>query len=38
MLNVTVLESAQVYLAGLLEKQHCEGIGVRMFVSDPGTP
>ena len=21
-----------------LEKQNCEGIGVRMFVSDPGTP
>ena len=38
MLNVTITESAQGYLAGLLEKQNCEGIGVRMFVSDPGTP
>ena len=36
--NVTITESAQGYLAGLLEKQDCEGIGVRMFVSDPGTP
>ena len=25
-------------LPALLEKQNCEGIGVRMFVSDPGTP
>ena len=38
MLNVTITESAQKYLAGLLEKQNCEGIGIRMFVSDPGTP
>ena len=38
MLNVTITESAQTYLAGLLEKQNCEGIGIRMFVSDPGTP
>ena len=33
MLNVTITESAQKYLAGLLEKQNCEGIGIRMFVS-----
>lgn len=38
MLNVTITETAQDYLAGLLEKQNCEGIGIRMFVSDPGTP
>ena len=38
MLNVNITESAQDYLAGLLEKQNCEGIGIRMFVSDPGTP
>ena len=38
MVNVNITESAQDYLAGLLEKQNCEGIGVRMFVSDPGTP
>jgi Fe/S biogenesis protein NfuA len=38
MINVNITESAQNYLAGLLEKQNCEGIGIRMFVSDPGTP
>ena len=38
MVNVTITESAQEYLAGLLEKQNCEGIGIRMFISDPGTP
>ncbi|WP_020408886.1 Fe-S biogenesis protein NfuA [Hahella ganghwensis] len=34
---VTVTESAQDYLAQLLEKQKVEGIGVRMFVTQPGT-
>ena len=38
MVNVNITESAQDYHAGLLEKQNCEGIGIRMFVSDPGTP
>ena len=38
MINVKVTESAQEYLSGLLEKQNCEDIGIRMFVSDPGTP
>lgn len=38
MLNIEITESAQEYLKGLLEKQDCEGIGVRMFVTDPGTP
>ncbi len=38
MLNITITESAQKYLADLLAKQDCEGIGIRMFVSDPGTP
>ena len=38
MVNVNITESAQDYLVGLLEKQNCEGIGIRMFVSDPGTP
>ena len=37
MLAVTVTESAQDYLAGLLEKQP-EGMHVRMFVTNPGTP
>jgi len=38
MLNINITESAQEYLGGLLSKQDCEGIGIRMFVSDPGTP
>ena len=38
MINVKVTESAHEYLFGLLEKQNCEDIGIRMFVSDPGTP
>ena len=38
MVNVNITDSAQDYLSGLLEKQNCEGIGIRMFVSDPGTP
>lgn len=36
--NVDITESAQEYLKGLLEKQNCEDIGIRMFVSSPGTP
>lgn len=35
--NVTITESAQKYLLGLLEKQKCEGIAVRMHVQSPGT-
>lgn len=38
MINITITESAQKYLAELLAKQETEGIGIRMFVSDPGTP
>lgn len=37
MLNVEITESAQDYLAGLLQKQEVEGIGIRMFVANPGT-
>ena len=37
MVNINITESAQQYLAGLLEKQNCEGIGIRIFISDPGT-
>ena len=33
-----ITDSAQDYLYGLLEKQNCDDIGIRMFVSDPGTP
>ncbi len=35
---VTITESAQEYLAELLAGQESEGIGIRMFVSNPGTP
>lgn len=38
MVNVSFSESAQSYLKELLDKQDCEGIAIRMFVSDPGTP
>ena len=38
MLDVEITESAQEYLAGLLEKQETEGVGIRMFVANPGTP
>lgn len=38
MSSIEITDSAQDYLAGLLEKQKCEGIGIRMFVADPGTP
>lgn len=38
MLDITITASAQRYLADLLDKQDCEGIGIRMFVTDPGTP
>ena len=38
MVNVKITDSAQDYLHGLLEKQNCDDIGIRMFVSDPGTP
>lgn len=37
-MNITVTESAEIYLAELLEKQNVEGIAVRMFVTQPGTP
>lgn len=38
MVNITITESAQEYLAGLLSKQDDEVLGVRMFVNQPGTP
>jgi Fe/S biogenesis protein NfuA len=37
MLEVDITESAQDYLAELLNKQNTPGISVRMFVNDPGT-
>lgn len=36
--DVTITESAQEYLAELLSKQSVEGIGVRIFITQPGTP
>lgn len=35
--DVDVTESAQTYLAELLSKQDGEEVGIRMFVSNPGT-
>jgi Fe/S biogenesis protein NfuA len=35
---VNITPSAEEYLAGLLAKQNAEGIAVRIFVADPGTP
>ncbi len=37
-INIDITESAQNYLADLLVKQEVEGIAVRMFVTQPGTP
>ncbi|WP_372835535.1 iron-sulfur cluster biosynthesis family protein, partial [Pontibacterium sp.] len=37
-MSITVTESAENYLAELLAKQEVEGIAVRMFVTQPGTP
>ena len=38
MANVMFSDSAQGYLKELLDKQNCEGIAIRMFVANPGTP
>ena len=38
MSGINITESAQEYLSDLLVKQDCEGIAVRLFVADPGTP
>ena len=35
---ISITEAAQEYLAELLAKQDCEGIGVRIFILDAGTP
>jgi Fe/S biogenesis protein NfuA len=37
-LMVEITEAAQTYLAGLLEKQDAQDIGVRIFITEPGTP
>tara|TARA_R110002012_G_scaffold62110_6_gene163143 strand:+ start:2273 stop:2896 length:624 start_codon:yes stop_codon:yes gene_type:complete len=36
--GIDITESAQTYLAELLEKQNVEGIAVRIFITQPGTP
>ncbi|OUS10391.1 Fe/S biogenesis protein NfuA [Gammaproteobacteria bacterium 53_120_T64] len=38
MSSIEITESAQEYLSDLLVKQDCEGIAIRLFVADPGTP
>ncbi|OHV11918.1 Fe-S biogenesis protein NfuA [Kushneria phosphatilytica] len=35
---IEITDSAQEYLAELLAKQDVEGIGVRVFITQPGTP
>lgn len=35
---ITITEAAEEYLAGLLEKQNTPGIGIRVFITQPGTP
>lgn len=35
---ITVTDGAQEYLASLLDKQNTEGMAVRLFVTQPGTP
>ncbi|MFT5721459.1 MAG: Fe/S biogenesis protein NfuA [Motiliproteus sp.] len=36
--NITITDSAQDYLAELLEKQGVADISVRIFITQPGTP
>ncbi|MGP9766423.1 Fe-S biogenesis protein NfuA [Halomonas sp. AOP13-D3-9] len=36
--GIDITDSAQEYLAELLEKQNVEGIAVRIFITQPGTP
>ena len=38
MAQIEITPAAQGYLAGLLDKQDCGGIAIRLFVADPGTP
>ncbi|CUB03417.1 Fe-S biogenesis protein NfuA [Marinomonas fungiae] len=37
-MNITITDSAQEYLSGLLDKQGVEGMAVRIFIQQPGTP
>lgn len=36
--NISITDSAQTYLTDLLAKQQTDGIGVRIFVENAGTP
>ncbi|UYF98381.1 MULTISPECIES: Fe-S biogenesis protein NfuA [unclassified Halomonas] len=36
--GIDITDSAQDYLAELLEKQNVDGIAVRIFITQPGTP
>lgn len=38
LVKITISEGAQTYLRDLLAKQDSEGIGIRVFVENPGTP
>ncbi|MBB3103667.1 Fe-S biogenesis protein NfuA [Azomonas macrocytogenes] len=38
MTAISITESAQAYLADLLDKQNTTGIGIRIFITQPGTP
>ena len=35
---ISITEAAQDYLADLLSKQSTTGIGIRIFITQPGTP
>jgi len=35
---ITITDSAQDYLIGLLSKQDADVVGIRVFINDPGTP
>jgi len=38
MTAINITEAAQDYLLGLLKKQDKEGVGIRVFIENPGTP
>ena len=38
LMNIDLTKGAEIYLADLLDKQEVDGMAVRMFVTQPGTP
>ncbi|GGE38597.1 Fe/S biogenesis protein NfuA [Halopseudomonas oceani] len=38
MAGITFTKAAEAYLADLLSKQDSEGVGIRVFITQPGTP